>query len=179
MNKTATKQTAIPWIGEIPEGWEVRKLKTVCKINPSKEKEIILDKEVVFLPMEKVGENRVIDQSIFNITRNLISGFTYFERGDVIFAKITPCFENGKGALLDNLKSEYGFGSTEFHVLRSFNNIFTKEYLNYIVTSDGFMKIGETFMQGSAGQKRVTTEFVKEFQIPLPPLPTQTAIANF
>src|SRR5438094_801188 len=97
--------------------WKVKRLKYLAEINPSKEvKEN--DISVTFLPMEKVSENGEVDSSISKPINEVWDGFTYFRINDVIIAKITPCFENGKGALLTNLENDIGFGSTEFHVLR-------------------------------------------------------------
>ena len=101
MERYATyKDSGVEWIGEIPDGWEVKKLKYDVLVNPSKEG---VDKEsddmVVFLPMEKVKEDGKIDCSIKKPISELYSGFTFFRKKDVIIAKITPCFENGKGAL--------------------------------------------------------------------------------
>ena len=78
---------------------------------------------VVFLPMEKVGEDGKIDCTVKKPIADLYNGFTFFRKNDVIVAKITPCFENGKGAILNKLATDLGFGSTEFHVLRAKENI--------------------------------------------------------
>src|SRR5690606_38306636 len=115
------------------------------------------------------GESRVLAETK--------KGFTYFERGDVLLAKITPCFENGKAVLLDELKTEIGFGSTEFHVLRPDPERLDAKYLFYLVWNDQFRHAGEKNMTGSAGQKRVPAQFLKGFCVPLPPLETQKQIA--
>jgi type I restriction enzyme S subunit len=115
------------------------------------------------------GESRVLAETK--------KGFTYFERGDVLLAKITPCFENGKAVLLDELKTQIGFGSTEFHVLRPDPEKLDAKYLFYLVWNDQFRHAGEKNMTGSAGQKRVPAQFLKGFCVPLPPLETQKQIA--
>jgi len=172
--------SGIEWIGEIPEGWKVKKLKYVTEINPTKDHTLIpnLEKLVTFLPMEKVGENGEIDCEIKKPIFDLWTGFTFFKKNDVIVAKITPCFENGKGALLNNLETEIGFGSTEFHVLRAKKKL-DPRFLYYITKSAVFMKVGEAFMTGSAGQKRVPTDFISEFLLAFPNILEQTAIATF
>ena len=175
------KPSGIEWIGEIPEHWRVKMLKYVADINPSKknysfEKES--EDEIVFLPMEKVFENGMINQEKKKKINEVSTGFTYFEIGDVIVAKITPCFENGKGALLENLETNFGFGSTEFHTMRA-SNLITKSLLFYQTKTDRFKNLGKAFMTGSAGQKRVPSSFVEDFIIVLPPTGEQTAIANF
>lgn len=175
----AYKDSGVEWIGEIPAGWEVKKLKYDVLVNPSKEG---INKEsddiVVFLPMEKVKEDGTIDCSIKKPISELYSGFTFFRKNDVIIAKITPCFENGKGALLNELETDIGFGSTEFHVLRAKQNI-CNQFLYYITKSEIFMKTGEAFMSGAAGQKRVPTDFISDFPLASPSLEEQTAIANY
>ena len=173
------KDSGVEWIGEIPEGWEVRKLKYGVTINPSKED---VDKDsielIVFLPMEKVGEDGKIDCSIMKPISELYNGFTFFHKNDVIVAKITPCFENGKGAILNKLATDYGFGSTEFHVLRAKKNI-NALFLYYVTKSEVFMKVGEAFMSGAAGQKRVPTNFISDFPLVSPRIEAQNAIANY
>lgn len=175
----AYKDSGVEWIGKIPEGWEVKKLKYDVLVNPPKEG---IDKEssdmVVFLPMEKVKEDGKIDCSIKKPISELYSGFTFFRKNDVIIAKITPCFENGKGALLNELETDIGFGSTEFHVLRAKQNICNR-FLYYITKSEIFMKTGEAFMSGAAGQKRVPTDFISDFPLASPSVEEQTAIANY
>lgn len=175
------KDSGVAWIGEVPEGWEVKKLKYVALINPSKrsgEFDLKSEELVTFLAMENVSEGGKIDCRQKKPVHALVNGYTYFEKNDVIIAKITPCFENGKGALLNELDTPIGFGSTEFHVLRATEKI-SKELLFFISRTTPFMQIGEAFMVGSAGQKRVPTNFIENWQIGLPPLPEQTAIVNY
>jgi type I restriction enzyme S subunit len=175
-----TKPSGVEWLGDIPENWEVKRLKYVAKVNPTKDSCLNRNSEelVVFLPMEKVQETGNIDCELKKPVAELWNGFTFFRRNDVILAKITPCFENGKGALLNTLETEVGFGSTEYHVLRSGESI-TSVFLYFVTKSELFMKIGEAFMTGSAGQKRVPTDFVSEFNIALPPITEQSAIVAY
>ena len=93
------------------------RLKDICIINP-KSPGFQDELAVSFVPMPKVGEHGEFDPSEVKPYRDVKKGFTYFENGDVLFAKITPCMENGKGAIAQSLKNGVGFGSTEFHVLR-------------------------------------------------------------
>ncbi|KPQ42100.1 MAG: type I restriction-modification system specificity subunit [Candidatus Methanoperedens nitroreducens] len=166
----AYKDSGVEWLGKVPEHWEVKRLKWISYINPVKSNSKF-DKNsedlVTFLPMEKVSEDGKIDIEIKKPIKDLWNGFTYFEENDIIVAKITPCFENGKGALIKNLGSKVGFGSTEFHVLRPKENII-KELLYYLTKSDIFMKLGEASMTGAAGQKRVTNSFLEDFFICYP-----------
>lgn len=105
-------------------------------------------------------------------------GYTYFERNDVLLAKITPCFENGKAALASDLEHPIGFGSTEFHVLRPDPKKLDAKYLFYLVWSRRFRYLGQKAMTGAAGQRRVPTDFLKNYEIPLPPLDDQKRIAH-
>lgn len=167
-----------PWLEDIPSHWQTLRLKFTSKINPGKGDcgHTALDvEEVVFLPMECIGTDGKVDQSNREKICHLWKGFTYFARGDVLVAKITPCFENGKGALVSELKTGIGFGTTEFHVIRAGKRIL-KEFLYLITVSSRFRGIGERFMTGAAGQQRVSEEFIKDFPIAIPELDEQQAI---
>ncbi len=177
----AYKETGIEWLPRVPEGWEVKKLKYCCdKINPTKSEVRALpaSTEVSFLPMESVSNKGNFDLSTNKPLSEVIAGFTYFKDFDILLAKITPCFENGKGCLVSGLKNSIGFGTTEFHVIRANKSILPEHLYNHTKTTS-FMNIGESEMKGAAGQKRVPQEFIENFLIPLPPLPEQKAIADF
>ena len=174
----ALKPSGIPWLGDIPQHWELRRLRQVAFMKPSKsESEDVLRRNgpVTFLPMERVGTGGKVDSSETVKAALVWNGFTYFSRGDVIVAKITPCFENGKGAFLENLPTAVGFGSTEFHVLRPSPRLLGA-YLRLITSSKQFLQNGTNSMTGSAGQQRVPTDFVKNYLIALPPVAEQRAI---
>lgn len=109
---------------------------------------------------------------------DVIDGYTYFQDGDVVVAKITPCFENGKGALVSGLLSGIGFGTTELHVLRPQSEL-EGRYLFYLTVSHRFRKLGEATMYGAGGQKRVADGYIREYRHRFPPLSTQRAIATF
>ena len=102
-----------------------------------------------------------------------LQGFTNFQNGDILFAKITPCMENGKGAIAHNMKNGIGFGSTEFHVLRPDTDKITSEWLYYLTTWKTFRKEAERNMTGSAGQKRVPKTFLENYVVNLPDIDTQ------
>ena len=176
------KESGVEWLGEVPAHWPLTKLKHAAVVNPTKgasDYERDADERVTFLPMESVSEDGVIDTSIQRPINELWSGFTYFEENDTIVAKITPCFENGKGAHLQQLGSPIGFGSTEFHVLRPRFGVSNGRFLYYLTHSQVFRTPGEAFMTGAAGQKRVPTGFVEEFEFALPPVAEQSAIVDF
>ena len=175
--KGVFKDSGIDWLGKIPAHWEVRKLKYVSYLNPSKNEIGDIDKKskVVFLPMEKVSSQGQCDNSLKLSIDQLNYGLTYFRKGDVLLAKITPCFENGKGSYLFDLETKFGFGSTEFIVLRPKERI-NGFYLDYLLRTSRFRKEGKDSMKGSAGQQRISPEWVKNYDFSLPPLPEQKAI---
>lgn len=125
-------------------------------------KNIKADELVTFIPMEAVSENGKIVNEIKVPFDKIKKGLTYFEKNDILVAKITPCFENGKGACLDNIKTTKGFGSTEFHVLRPNKNSISK-YLFYHTQSESFRNKLEKEMVGSAGQKRVPVSSITNY----------------
>ena len=134
--------------------------------------------EVSFVPMEAIGEYGGLDLSVQRPLADIGAGYTPFQNGDVIIAKITPCFENGKGALATGLCNGVAFGTTELHVLRA-SPLLERRYLFYLTLSTGYRKFGEAEMYGAGGQKRVPPEFNKDFRTPVPPFVEQIAIANF
>jgi len=158
--------------------WPLVELGTVAQINPRLPQGTDEAQDVSFLAMASVSEDGLILNQESRTLSETKKGFTYFERNDVLLAKITPCFENGKAVLLYNLNHQIGFGSTEFHVLRPLKDKLDAKYLFYMVWSDRFRFFGEKAMKGAAGQKRISTDFLKEFKIPLPPLNEQKRIAT-
>lgn len=175
----AKKDTGIEWIGKIPKHWELFPMKRIAKLSPKIDLTIYkLDDLVTFLPMEKVSVDGEIICDIKQPIKVVNKGFTPFQKGDVIVAKITPCFENGKSALLNSLDTPIGFGSTEFYVLRPTKLIIDK-FLYYIIKSPAFLKQGEGMMIGSAGQKRVPSSFISNFLVALPKTDEQKEIVNY
>lgn len=173
------KQTDVDWLDKVPTEWEEVKIKFLSDVNPRKSKVVLdTDSEVTYLPMEALGEFGGMDRSQTKRLSEVYDGYTYFQDGDVLSAKITPCFENGKSAIAGNLVNEVGFGTTEIHVLRPRENVL-KEILFYNLISHHYLKLGEASMYGAGGQKRVSTEFLEEFRIPLPPKPEQRSIVAF
>lgn len=152
-------------------------LNSVADINPRLPSGLDETQLVSFLAMASVSEDGQLLAEEARILAETKKGYTYFERGDVLLAKITPCFENGKAAYLGNLKHQVGFGSTEFHVIRPHDGKLDPQYLFYLVWNDQFRFLGQRAMTGAAGQKRVSADFLKSFETPLPPLPEQRRIA--
>jgi len=150
----------------------------VAEVNPSfpRSSNLATDSLVSFLPMAAVSESGKILSHVERPFDEVSKGYTYFAEGDVLMAKITPCMENGKATFVHKLKHPAGFGSTEFHVLRPGSDIDGK-YLFYMIWNPLFRKVAGRNMTGTAGQKRVPSSFLKDFKIPLPPLPEQKRIA--
>ena len=157
--------------------WPLKKISEIADVNPRIDKKTIPDDmPVSFVPMPAVGAG---DGSIrvdeTRLAGEVKKGFTAFLEGDILFAKITPCMENGKMAVAPALVNGYGFGSTEFHVLRPKPGTHAK-YLYYYVSSQSFRKEAERHMTGAVGQRRVPTAYLKECTIPVPPLNQQKRI---
>lgn len=172
--------SGVEWLGDVPEHWEVRRMKRIASLNPSKAEArtfLKADTPVTFLPMERVRTDGRIDGELLSASA-VWNGFSYFRRSDVLVAKITPCFENGKGACLNTLPTEVGFGSTEFHVLRAGHDI-SPRFLHLLTTLPDFRQSGADEMTGAAGQQRVPQAFVENYSLPLPPLAEQAAIVRY
>ncbi len=163
-----------------PSTWEKKRLRFVLKMNPSKS-EIKLDNTdlVSFVPMDAVGEYGGIRLSEEKELGEIGGGYTYFSDDDVVVAKITPCFENGKGALAKGLTNKTAFGTTELHVMRTNPSLLDPHFLFYLTISDLFRKTGESEMYGAGGQKRVPESFFKDFRAGLPSMEEQQAITRF
>ena len=158
--------------------WGVKRLKEICEINPSKTEINKLPENTVvsFLAMVDVSESAEITNKQERKLNEVKNGFTFFKDGDVLVAKITPCFENGKGAFVENMTNGVGFGSTEFHVLRANQAVLLNKLLYYLVCDKRFRKIGAKFMTGSAGQRRVPKQYLENHKISLPRLEIQKQI---
>ena len=179
-----TRSLFIEMFGDLGEdifGDGLKLLKDVCQINPKKDNYIanIKDFLVSFVPMSAVSESGEIDTTIIKCYDEVKKGFTSFIEDDVLFAKITPCMENGKGAIAKKLKNSVGFGSTEFHVLRPLKDKSNSAWIYYLTSFSHFRKEAEIKMTGSAGQRRVPASFLENYKIALPPLELQNKFANF
>ncbi len=164
---------------QLPKGWEVKKLGEVCQINPKlpNKDQINSELEVQFLPMKLVEE--VVNKISLTETRTFFEvqkrNYTPFINEDIIFAKVTPCMENGKIAVVKNLKNGIGFGSSEFHVVRCLESILSK-FVFYFLVRDKFRNEAAREMTGAVGLRRVPKQFIENYSINLPPLPEQQAI---
>ena len=164
-------------LGMIPQDWDVYKLMDIVEINPKKE---ILDceKEISFIAMEHISNDGRILTMDTRKYGDVSKGYTAFKDDDVLLAKITPCFENGKKAIVKNLKNGIGFGSTEFHVLRCKDKKSIPEFIYYYISTHRFRQSAELNMTGSAGQKRVPTTFLNDNKLIVPSIKEQQKITD-
>lgn len=161
--------------------WEILELGSICDINPKKnhDKRLISSMTVSFVPMQAVSEDGKIDATAIKSYDEVKTGFTYFAENDVLFAKITPCMENGKGAVARGLHNGIGFGSTEFHVLRPINNKANSEWIYTLTALPQFRIDAANNMTGSAGQRRVPASFLEKYRVAVPPIEMQNQFAAF
>ena len=160
--------------------WPITRLRYVADLNPAMRDDLRYrpDAEVSFLPMEAIGENGSINLERLRPVSEVRNGYSYFEDGDVAFAKVTPCFENGKGALMRGLALGAGFGTSELTVLRP-KPTTDARFLDYVIRSEPFRQHGAGAMTGAGGLKRVPDEFTRDFKTPWPGTVEQQRIANF
>jgi len=150
----------------------------VCTVNPRKSQLSDRDENtrVSFVPMADVNENQIAFQpSAERMLSEVATSYTYFENNDVLLAKVTPCFENGKAGIARNLTNGIGFGSSEFYVLRSCERVLP-EWIYFCVMHPLFRDAAIAQMTGTGGLQRVPRDYVDNFQIPLPPLAVQQEI---
>lgn len=166
--------------GDEAREWEQRKLGEVCKINPPRPNGFTRSPDAIttFVPMSAVDER---SGTIANPERRPYSevskGYTYFEEGDVLFAKITPCMQNGKHIIARNLIDCIGFGTTEFHVIRPSNEIMP-EWIHFFVRQPIFLRQAMAYFTGTVGQQRVPEDFLASHTIPVPTISTQQCLAS-
>lgn len=162
---------------KLPQGWTIKTLGEICEINPKNK--LNDDLEVSFIPM-----NLILDkfQNKFSyetkIWKNIKKGYTHFQNNCIALAKITPCFENGKCVILDNLKNGYGAGTTELIILLPNLSETIAKYIFYFLNTQNFIEQGKRNFKGTAGQLRISADFVANCKIPLPPLETQKQIVK-
>lgn len=164
---------------KLPDGWVLARLGEVASINPRRPRLTWSEEEpTTFVPMAAVDEKLgTIARPEVRPFGAISSGYTYFEEGDVLFAKITPCMENGKHAVASGLNNGFGFGTTEFHVIRSGVRLHSDWLHAYLRRPEVSHRATQSFI-GTVGQQRVPYSFLSNLEIPLPPLPEQQRIAS-
>ena len=160
----------------LSNGWSTAKIAEVCDLNPKHGKHLQDNLEISFVPMAAVSDDRgeIENPEIRNLGQ-VRKGYTHFANGDVIWAKITPCMENGKAALAINLKNGLACGSTEFYVLRPNGSILPK-YLYFYVRQKDFRDRAKAKMTSAAGHARVPKDFLLQDKLRIPPLNEQKRI---
>ncbi len=148
--------------------WPLVNIDSVAEINPRLPKETDENQQVSFIGMASVSEGGELLSEENRVLSETKKGFTYFSKEDVLLAKITPCFENGKCLKPGLISHNIGYGSTEFHVIRSKKGTLDSKYLFYMLWSDHFRFYGKHSMFGAAGQQRVSADFIRNYKIPLP-----------
>ena len=169
------KDSGIAWIGEIPEHWEIKRLKNVSDFNPQNDQSISNFSEVGYLPMERL-KNGYMLPSVINVY-NLTQGLTFFKENDIVMAKVTPCFENGNIAIAKNLINNCGFGSSELFIFRVRN--INREYFFYLLQEEKIKEVCKSTMIGTGGLKRISPTFMRNLLLPIPPTLEQQSIAIY
>jgi type I restriction enzyme, S subunit len=168
-----------PWLGQVAPDWRRTRIRNESFLSPGFSSALPDPDELcAVIPMESLSIDGTIDFSITLPFDEIQTGLTLVETGDVLFAKITPCMENGKGAVVPQMPTRYAFGSTEFHVLRPSKRI-DGRFLYYATFNPVFRAYAAENMSGAAGQKRVSSRFLKDTRLFLPSLPEQQRIAAY
>lgn len=170
------KNSGVDWIGEIPEDWNLSKVKYVSIFQPTCDNSMLSeDSEITYTPMECIKNGYFINNAAQFGT--VAASLTPYNDGDIVIAKVTPCFENGNIAVMENLYSGYGLGSSELFVLRPFG--IETRYLFYWLQNELFMQHGCSTMTGTGGLKRVSPYFVKNCPVTLPSEHEQKEIVRY
>lgn len=155
------------------------KLSEVALINPNTSfRDLDDNSEITFIPMDAIDEtNGIVTKTYYRKVLEY-KGYTKFKEGDLIWAKITPCMQNGNSAIIRNAKQGYGFGSTEFFVIRPKNDNVLIDYIYILLRDQRVLNNAMNYFGGSAGQQRVPKEFLINFRLPLPPIDIQRKVIN-
>ena len=177
IDTTRTHRQKEKW--KLPNGWRWVRLGEICELNPHRPMIERQDSEPTsFIPMESID---AVSGTISDLRARpfgeVKKGYTYFSDGDVLFAKITPCMQNGKHAIAQRLLDGIGFGTTEFHVLRPSQYV-CSEWIHFFIRQPVVLHDATNHFTGAVGQQRVPDEFLRSLEIPLPSLPEQQRIAR-
>ena len=169
------KDSGVEWIGQIPQGWVMTRIKNTCTLNPTQNKCDSSIDIVSYLPMECVKNGYIINREID--VKSVPTGLRWFIEKDIIMAKVTPCFENGNIAIAQGLTNKIGCGSSELFVFRPKEVV--GKFLLYLLQNRIFTEHAKSTMNGTGGLKRVSPSFVKNFPFALPSTETQQQIAGY
>lgn len=168
------KDSGVEWIGEIPEHWAISKIKHVADFAPNLNLEFDEEQPIGYVPMDRVKSGYLLPgESLF---QNLSTGLVPFQEGDIVMAKVTPCFENGNIAVAKNLSQRVAYGSSELFVFRS-HGVDT-DYLYYFLQTNLFKDASVATMTGTGGLKRVSSSFVRNAYLPMPSVVEQKEISS-
>ena len=170
------KDSGVQWLGEIPGHWGCVPIRRIAYVNPTRTKNLDIDSYVGYAPMERIRCDNM-NPSKIKVSK-LTSGLTYCEEGDIVLAKVTPCFENGNLAIVPQVEQGCCYASSELFVFRAKGKVMPR-FLLYTFLNRGFINAGASTMRGTGGLKRVTTEFANSAATPLPPLSEQHSIVSF
>lgn len=170
------KDSGVQWLGEIPSHWKCIPIRRIAQVNPLRKKQLNKDDIVGYAPMDRIRCDKMTP-TIITVSK-LTSGLTYCESGDIVLAKVTPCFENGNVAIVPTVENGCCFGSSELFVFRA-KSIVNVRFLFYTFLNKGFIDAGASTMRGTGGLKRVTTEFANNAPIPLPFKSEQHSIVSY
>jgi len=183
LHKAFTGELTAKWREEHDvgmESWEQCSLSDVCTVNPKKAdtKDLPDELEVSFFPMSALSEiyGEITDPQT-RLLKEVRSGFTNFSEGDVVFAKITPCMENGKSAVVGKLVNDIGYGTTEFFVLRCSDRLYNR-FLYHLVRDKLFRDKAKAVMAGAVGQQRVPKRYLETYKLNLPKFNEQREIVR-
>lgn len=168
------KDSGVEWIGEMPEHWAISKIKHVADFAPNLNLEFDEEQPIGYVPMDRVKSGYLLPgESLF---QNLSTGLVPFQEGDIVMAKVTPCFENGNIAVAKNLSQRVAYGSSELFVFRS-HGVDT-DYLYYFLQTNLFKDASVATMTGTGGLKRVSSSFVRNAYLPMPSVVEQKEISS-
>ena len=170
------KDSGVQWLGNIPGHWGCVPVRRIAHVNPTRTKNLEADSYVGYAPMEKIRCDKM-NPSKIKVSK-LTSGLTYCEEGDIVLAKVTPCFENGNLAIVPHVEQGCCYASSELFVFRAKDKVLPR-FLFYTFLNRGFINAGASTMRGTGGLKRVTTEFANSAATPLPPLSEQNHIVSY
>ncbi len=162
---------------DIPDSWAWIRMGSLLAVNP---RNAVSDDTLVgFMPMPLLQDGFNNDHAFEEkLWKNVKSGFTHFANNDVVIAKITPCFQNRKSAVIHDLPNGYGAGTTELHVLRDYTKTLYMPYLLLLCKTHAFIQDGMKNFSGTAGQQRIGKDFISNYLVPLPPVEEQKRIVQ-
>ena len=171
------KDSRVEWIGKIPTRWTIGKIKHFAELMPKCDFSVLdSDDEITFTPMDCIKNGYFENQKA--LYKDINGSYTQYAEGDIVLAKVTPCFENGNAAIMKNLHSGLGLGSSELFVLRTHDII--REFLFLFIRNPQFIQAGCATMTGTGGLKRVSSNFIKNCPITIPDtFEEQTEIVNY